>query len=186
MRASLLLGAAMAAHVAFSNACAPQAAWVPGVSDAPAVRGKTQPEPLHSVEPKPSTTETPRPAAPTVNLEWWLGSFSVDEACGKSEDGEKMFATHRVKIVKLADHLSAEMSSDGFQTATHLRARIEGTPDHIKFMMVEPLANNVTDHVEPGDLLLEWKRNGDKVSTRWVKITPLCDKASPQFARTGK
>ncbi len=131
---------------------------------------------------------TVAPVATSVraNFDAWEGTFVAQEACGKSEEGDPKFASHRIKVVKQDDQWLAEITGDGYQTATHLRARLEGAADHVKLTMVEALAENLTDGLEPGEILLEWKGDGKRITTLWKKLSPLCEanRVEPQFTHS--
>ncbi len=167
--------------------CAREPAWIPGISDARMARATAPPSSPTSSSAAPHVTLTAEPVAPAahVNLDSWTGTFIAHEECGKSEEGDKRVASHRIKIVKQDDQWFAEVTSDGYQTATHLRGRVDGTPAHVKLVMVEALAENLTDGIEPSEVLLEWKRDGSRLSTAWKKLVPLCEnKSEPQFTQS--
>jgi hypothetical protein len=126
------------------------------------------------------TSLPPAPAAPPVVVDW-TGSYEFSEDCGPTATGyARIVIGHRLMIARGADGYTADLDSDGYQTAERLHLTGRASAESLELVMDRTRPQNMYDRYRSGDVLFTLTRTDVGLSTTWKKYEPACSQKSPQ------
>ena len=100
------------------------------------------------------------------NLDSWIGKYTFDEYFPPNQ-----YISYEIVIYKENFDYFAELSADGFQTLTRIKAKIEGDKETIDLIFFMYLPDNIIEQYSPGDILLSLKNVNQEILTFWGKFT---------------
>ena len=106
---------------------------------------------------------------PKDSLESWVGTYTFEEY-GPEDSG--IMLCYEVVIYRENNKYFADISIDGYQTMTRIKATVTGKQKKINIYFKEYLPDNLYDFYSAGDLLLSFEIKGSKLITHWEKIMP--------------
>ena len=110
----------------------------------------------------------------TANSDEWIGSYSFYEFLPPNIN-----MGYGLTVYKENEEYYANVTIDGFQTMTRLRAKIQTDSNKANFIFDEYLPENMFELYKKGDVLLTLERKGIDILTTWGKISPVDENNEP-------
>ncbi|MCK9478431.1 MAG: DUF5991 domain-containing protein [Firmicutes bacterium] len=104
----------------------------------------------------------------TSNLDSWINIYGFEEFCPPN-----LFMYYSIDLKKDSHGYYAIIYIDGFQTLKRLRANVLGDKNKIEFVFEKYLPDNMFELYKPGDILLRFEKEEDRLITHWNKLEPM-------------
>jgi hypothetical protein len=110
----------------------------------------------------------------TPSLDFWLGNYTYNEVfpnrSNKPPNASVPTIDHKIRIFKDANEMYAEIISQGYQTNTHIFAKVVGDNSNVDFIFDKYSEDNRFESYYKGDLLFSFKLIGSQLYTVWDQM----------------